>query len=55
MNLISCYHFILGLQLHWEAPPKMVEKGQTFNVTYWATADEAFFQDYSTTAYPDRK
>lgn len=45
----------LGLHLEWEAPPRTVEKGQTFNVTYWATADEAFFQDHSTTAYPTKK
>jgi hypothetical protein len=43
------------LQLDWEPPPESVERGQIFNVTYWATADEAFFQDYSTTAYPNKR
>ena len=50
-----CLSTISGLHLDWNPPPYMVEKGETFNITYWATADEAFFQDYSTTAYPDKK
>lgn len=53
-NILKKHCSSLGLHLDWTEPPRSVEKGQKFNVTYWAWAEEKFFQS-STTVFPGKR
>lgn len=51
---VRCINTNLGLEMQWTEPPRTVEEGQKFNVSYWVTAEEQFFES-STNAYPGKK